>query len=180
METVNDGDGSGRGIGDGDGSGSGSGSGIGYGYGIGIGYGSGSGSGYGYGYGIGYGDGIGDGSGIGDKQSNSYLCTVFGGKRGRELLQQGCTIAYWKSRNDGRPANNGTGPPRRAGMIEETPGPLRDQCGEGQLHATWDLDAWEGDRIWIVALYPPVKDGGNKMWSLKREIICELGKADTA
>ena len=36
------------------------------------------------------------------------------------------------------------------------PGPLRGDCGRGQLHATLNPMKWKGDRWWIVALHGEV------------------------
>ena len=172
-----------RKIGSGYGSGSGSGDGSVSGDGDGSGSGSGDGSGSGYGYGSGYGDGSGDGSGSGSGSGYGYgelfqeyadlLLFEYAGARGAELVEQGCVLAFWKSKADGTPANGGSGGARKAGMIEEIKGPLR-LCGPGALHATQSLNNWSGERIWVVALYPPIAVQPDKIGSLKREIICEF------
>ena len=59
-------------------------------------------------------------------------------------------------------------------MIEEEKGPLK-PCQAGALHATMKPQDWKGERLWVVALYPPVvKVDDNKFASLKREIIAEI------
>ena len=190
------GDGYGYGNGNGDGYGNGYGDGYGYGYGDGSGYGYGDGNGYGYGYGdgsgYGDGDGYGDGSGYGDGYGYGYgngygygggseqpeyiaaLSVGAVGRRAQSLIDQGCALAIWKSRADATPANGGGGGARKAGDIETIDGDLPDQCGRGALHATLTPSRWSGDRLWVVALYPPFNKQDDKLWSMKREIICEL------
>ena len=161
-------------------------SGYGYGYGDGDGDGSGSGYGYGsgsgYGYGSGYGDGSGDGYGYGDGSGDGYgyaaysqaVLQHYAGEIGHKRVKEdGAVLAFWKSKKDGTPANGGAGGARKVGMIEEVAGPLK-LCSNRALHATLDLAQWEGDKIWIVALYPPIAEESNKIGSLKREIIAEL------
>jgi hypothetical protein len=59
-------------------------------------------------------------------------------------------------------------------MIEEESGPLV-PCRRGALHATMSPQKWKGERLWVVALYPPVIHvDDDKMASLKREIIAEI------
>ena len=161
----------GYGYGSGSGSGSGSGDGSGDGSGSGYGYGSGSGSGYGSGDGSGYGSGSGSGSG------KEYLTAVADGAvgdRAAKLRAEGAVLAFWRSDKDGKPCNNGTGPARHIGMIEEEKGPLV-PCQRGALHGTMQPANWKGDRLWIVALYPPVEAvDDDKYASLKREIIAEI------
>ena len=146
-------------------------------YGSGDGYGSGYGNGYGSGDGGGYGNGYGDGAGYG-----------YGGRGGivsedfiSALLNQNVipssnkVVAFWRSNADGTPANHiGCTVARKVGMIEEVPGPLRSECGAGQLHATHHPHEWKGDKLWLVALHGDIRSGDDKMWGLKREIICEL------
>jgi hypothetical protein len=70
--------------------------------------------------------------------------------------------------------NGGTGSARHVGMIEEELGPLR-PCHAGALHATMQPAKWKGERLWVVALYPPVEAvDDDKFASLKREIIAEI------
>ncbi len=164
------------GSGYGDGSGSGSGDGYGFGYGDGSGSGSGSGDGFGYGYGDGSGSGYGFGYGSGFGYGDGYGYHTFvatGNERAKELEQSGATIGLWRSNADGRPANGGSGEPIKQGLIQEIPGPL-EICTQRALHATHHPKQWKGERLWLVALYPPVEVHSDKMASLKREIICEV------
>ena len=173
----------GYGYGDGGGSGDGGG-GYGYSYGYSDGYGSGSGSGYGYGSGDGggYGGGGGSGYGSGDSSGNSdnskrYLDAVLkhaAGTRFDALEAAGAVLAFWRSGPSGCPTNHpGDRTPRSAGAIEHVQGPLL-LCSKQALHATLNPAAWCGDRLWVVALYPPIETGSDKLGSLKREIICEI------
>jgi hypothetical protein len=164
------GSGYGDGCGDGDGSG--------YGSGDGSGDGCGDGDGSGYGDGCGDGDGYGDGSGSGyGSGDTAYLEAVIAssvGERSERLREQGAVLAFWRSAKDGTPSNGGDGPARVIGMIEEKPGPLR-PCQPGALHATMAPHKWKGERLWIVALYPPLeKVDDDKYAALKREILAEV------
>jgi hypothetical protein len=188
------GDGSGSGYGDGygsgygDGSGDGSGSGYGDGYGSGYGDGSGDGdgdgdgdgygSGYGDGYGSGYGSGDGDGYGSGPYWQATIECFAarLGGAfvdRVNELRASGAKIAFWRSDKSGKPANGGRANAVYPGLVQEEPGPLKNECGPGQLHATLLPPKWRGERWWIVALIGEVRGDDEKYWALKREIIGE-------
>jgi hypothetical protein len=181
-----DGSGYGDGYGYGSGDGSGDGDGYGYGYGSGDGYGYGSGSGDGYGYGYGYGSGDGDGYGYGygygsGDGSKEYWATVMHAftnkwtdaqKSRLAALAETATIAYWRSDAAGRPCNGGAGKAVAIGDMQKIPGPLR-LCGAGALHATATPPAWQGDRIWIVAMIGEVKWDGDKCGALEREIIGE-------
>jgi len=168
-----DGDGSGYGYGSGYGDGDGSGYGFGFGSGYGYGYGDGSGDGYGDGYGYGSGSGYGDGSG----SDKTYLAAVADGaigSRAEELRKNGAVIAFWRSGPDGKPVNGGSGPPRTIGMVEEEAGPLL-PCQAGALHATMSPSKWKGERLWVVALYPPVEMvDKDKFAAKKREILAEI------
>jgi hypothetical protein len=163
------GDGSGYGYGYGDGYGSGYGYGDGYGSGSGDGYGDGDGSGYGDGSGSGsgsgdgYGDGYGDGSGSGSGYWQAILA---------QYTKPDATIAFWKSTRDGRPCNGGHTTVARIGLVEELPGPLK-ICSYG-FHATLDPTKWQGDRLWVVALYGEIQTGDDKLAALKREFIAEI------
>lgn len=152
-----------------DGFGSGSG-----GYGFGFGYGYGSGSGYGNGssygdggFGCGYGSGYGNG---GDKEKTDYLNLIL-----KSHNRPNCTMAFWRSDKNGKPANGGGGGPRSVGMVEDISGPLN-ICTEGALHGTVDPSKWKGARWWVVALHEPVQRQDDKIASLKREIVADLGK----
>ncbi len=60
-------------------------------------------------------------------------------------------------------------------MIEEESG--TSPCSSGMLHATTNLNKWNGDRIWLVKMYEPViVVDEDKMASRKREIVCEAFK----
>ena len=149
-----------------------------------------SGSVYGYGFwfgsGFGYGDGFGDGSGSGDGSmdgdgsgygsSKEYLQAVADGvvgERAPQLRANGAVLAFWRSGKDGKPMNGGSGPERTVGMIEEESGDR--PCHRGMLHATMTPEAWKGERLWVVALYPPVIEvDENKFASKKREILAEI------
>ena len=152
-------------------------SGSGYGYGDGSGYGSGYGDGSGYGSGDGYGYGSGSGSG---SEAVAYQEAVIAGsvgERGERLREQGAVLAFWRSDIAGRAANHSqydAGPERKVGTLEELPGPL-EPCTRNALHATLQPAKFKGDRLWIVAMYPPVVRVDNeKMASLKREILAEV------
>ena len=137
------------------------------GYGDGSGYGSGSGSGYGSG--DGYGDGYGFGSGY------EYLLAIADSiPRAAELRQAGATIGFWRSGADGRASNGGHHAKSvEVGTIEEIRGPLK-ICTKNALHATNAPWKCEGERLWIVALFPPVQEQDDKYGSLRREIIQEI------
>jgi hypothetical protein len=148
--------------------------------GYGDGSGSGSGSGYGYGYGYGYGDGSGSGSGSGDGEFWAKAVECFALKwpiaqqqRLAELQASGAKIAYWRSHPNGKPANGGSSEPVTPGLVQKEPGPIRRECGAGQLHATLQPNNWKGDRYWIVALLGEVRGDDEKYWALTREIIGE-------
>ena len=116
-------------------------------------------------------NGSGDGSGYGEKPSVVV--------KAREQIagrfdSEPRTLALWRSQKDGTPANGGRSAPVKPGLIQREPGPLRDECGAGQLHATLKPEEWQGDRIWIVALGGEVRGDAEKMWALEREIIEEV------
>jgi hypothetical protein len=165
----------GYGYGDGSGYGYGYGDGYGSGYGYGYGYGSGSGYGDGYGDGSGYGDGYGDGYGYGDGSGDGYWRAVLAALReSQDATKRGATeIAFWKSDANGRPSNGGSGSAVHVGLVQEIAGPLK-LCGAGALHATLDPTKWEGDRLWVVALYGEVQHQDDKCGALKREILAEV------
>ena len=180
------GSGYGSGYGSGDGSGYGYGDGSGYGYG----YGSGSGYGYGYGYGSGYGSGdgsgygYGDGSGYGYGDGYGYWLRLFGmasvnwseSQRSRLAIleREADTLAFWKSDKHGRPANGGYAQEAAApGLVQTVPGPLK-LCQGGTLHATMNPDKWQGERLWVVALFGEIQWQDDKCGALKREIIGEI------
>ena len=143
-----------------------------YGYGSGYGDGSGSDSGYGYGDGYGYGSDSGYGYGDGKEFWESFtksLLEASGANSG------GAIPAIWRSTHNGLPANSGSlDKPVAAGDVHEVPGPLRDTCGQGQLHATHRPEKWQGERWWLVLMHEPVMVDDDKMWCLKRTIVCEI------
>jgi len=164
------------------GSGDGDGSGYGDGYGSGSGYGDGSGDGSGYGYGDGsgdgYGSGYGDGSGYGSGSiSMEYLQAVAdsaAGDRAPKIKADGGVLAFWRSDKNGKPSNGGGGESRKVGTVEELECTLV-PCTKSALHATLTPEKWKGERLWVVALYPPVVNvDESKFASLKREIIAEI------
>ena len=83
-------------------------------------------------------------------------------------------MAFWRSHKDGTPANGGKGPPRKLGQVEEIQGPL-EICTKNALHGTLEPKNWKGERWWVVGLHEPVQRDGDKIGSLKREIIADLG-----
>jgi hypothetical protein len=163
-----------------EGYGSGDGSGYGSGYGYGYGYGSGYGDGYGSGDGDGSGYGYGDGDGYGDGYYWAATIEWFATKwtdaqrlRLSQLRSLGATVAFWRSRKDGRAANGGKNPVTRdVGTVETISGPLT-ICTENALHATLVPPKWKGDRWWIVALTGEVVGDEEKYGALSREIIGE-------
>jgi len=84
-------------------------------------------------------------------------------------------IALWRSSLQGTPSNGGVSAPVKIGDVQTVEGPLR-LCGSGALHATMKPDKWKGERWWIVALKEPVIKEEDKMGSLEREILADLGK----
>ena len=159
--------GSGSGYGYGYGDGYGDGDGYGYGYGSGYGYGYGSGDGYGDGYGYGYGDGYGYGYG---SDAEQYFAALLGPHQ-----QSGGVAAFWRSTMSGTPANGGSGTVGRVGLVEEIPGPLK-LCCRNALHATLQPTRWNGARWWIVLLHHPVEHQADKLGSLKRTFVADLGR----
>lgn len=89
-------------------------------------------------------------------------------------------IGYWCSDTRGQPARYGTTLPLVAapGVIHEAPGPLRDACGAGQLHATRQAHRWPGVRVWIVALLGARRGNDEKSWALRREVVGEVLPAE--
>jgi hypothetical protein len=168
------GDGYGDGSGSGDGYGDGSGSGYGSGYGSGDGSGDGSGSGYGSGDGSGDGSGAGAGSGL-KEATVSFIAMLPDARRAHvnELLRTGAKIAYWRSGKDAKPSNGGKSEPVDIGTVQKIDGPL-EICTRRALHATYRLDKWKGDRVWLVALKGQIVEQEDKLGALEREILAEL------
>ena len=144
--------------------------------GYGSGYGDGSGDGYGDGDGSGYGDGDGSGYGSGSI-SMEYLQAVAdgaAGDRAPKIKADGGVLAFWRSDKNGNPSNGGGGESRKVGTVEELECTLV-PCTKSALHATLTPEKWKGERLWVVALYPPVVNvDESKFASLKREIIAEI------
>ena len=59
------------------------------------------------------------------------------------------------------------------GLVQEVSGPLS-LCIPHALHATLSPEKWEGERIWLVALYGEIAHADDKVGALKREILGEL------
>src|SRR3990167_1024973 len=170
------GNGDGNGYGDGNGNGYGYGDGNGDGYGYGYGYGDGYGNGYGYGNddgngnGNGNGDGDGNGNGYGDDSDSIIYWMQSLPMPDPAIDKAGAILAYWLSNADGTPANGGSGTKARVGLVEEISGPLK-ICTKNALHGTLKPPKWSGERVWIVALYPPFQFQEDKIASLRREFI---------
>ena len=90
------------------------------------------------------------------------------------MRKSGATLAYWRSDENGRPANGGRGLIAKAGDVHETHGPLR-CCAPGTLHATLLPQKWKGERLWLVAMIGETVTQEDKIGALKREIIADLG-----
>ena len=60
----------------------------------------------------------------------------------------------------------------RPGLVQAVDGPLT-LCTPRALHATFTPQKWKGARTWIVAMYPPIAQEGDKIGALKREIVME-------
>lgn len=58
--------------------------------------------------------------------------------------------------------------------METIDGPLK-ICTKNALHGTLLPTQWKGERWWIVALYHPVEIQDDKIGSLKREFLADLG-----
>ena len=84
-------------------------------------------------------------------------------------------LAFYCSDKDGRPSNGGSGTVAYPGAIHEIAGPLK-ICGPKALHATFDPSKWKGERLWLVRMYAPYVIENDKVGSLKREIVSEIGQ----
>jgi len=58
-------------------------------------------------------------------------------------------------------------------MTQEIPGPL-EICTRRALHATLDPGQWQGERLWLVALFGETQNSEDKLAALKREILTEV------
>lgn len=65
--------------------------------------------------------------------------------------------------------------PARVGRTESVKGPLK-LCGAGALHGTTVPSKWKGDRWWLVHLHEPVVGDADKLGSLARDYVVDLGK----
>ena len=83
------------------------------------------------------------------------------------------SLGFWRSSQDGKPSNGGSGEERKVGTIEEVEGPLS-ICSNQALHATIAPWKWKGERLWVVALYGEIQRQDDKMGALKREILAEI------
>ena len=61
----------------------------------------------------------------------------------------------------------------KTGLVEEVAGPLQ-LCTRHALHATLEPTKWQGERLWVVALWGEVRSDGDKMGALKREFLAEI------
>ena len=127
----------------------------------------------------GYGSGYGSGYGYADYWRSVMRhfvvrLAVSQQDRAAVLEASGALLAFWRSDVSGCAANNGKNQPVAVGTIEREKGPLRHECGQGQLHATLNPTKWQGERWWIVALIGERRcDGHDKYWALEREVIGE-------
>jgi hypothetical protein len=101
-------------------------------------------------------------------------------ERLQTLEKEEAVIAYWNSNEEGQSARYGNQLeiPAGVGVVHISEGPLRNVCGEGQLHATVKPLQWPGSRVWVVAMYGDVRWESDKCWCLKREIIGEIFPCD--
>ena len=140
------------------------------------GYGDGSGYGYGYGYGsgdgYGYGswDGSGYGSGDGDEKNN-YINAILAPIKNDFLDHE---ICFWRCTKENKPANGGSKTVASVGLVEKINGPLS-ICTSNALHGTLNLKKWKGEHYWIVALKNPVQKQEDKMASLERVFVKDMG-----
>ena len=142
----------------------------------GYGDGYGDGDGYGYGHGDGHGYGYGDGDGDYWRSAMRHFVarlSVAQQDRAAVLESSGALLAFWRSNADGTPANGGAGKPVAVGDVHREQGPLRVDCGRGQLHATLVPQKWAGELWWIVALIGERRGDDEKYWALEREVIGE-------
>ncbi|MGH9716427.1 MAG: hypothetical protein ACRD4R_06840 [Candidatus Acidiferrales bacterium] len=146
--------------------------------------GFGDGSGYGFGFGCGDGCGFGDGSGYGDGYWLWVFRSALSGwpdsarERLAELEMTASAIAFWRSDEEGFPANGGRrkdAEAARAGLVQAVGGPLA-LCTAGALHATMDPGKWKGKRLWVVALFGEIARAGDNLGAPHREIIGEVSK----
>jgi hypothetical protein len=58
------------------------------------------------------------------------------------------------------------------GLVEIVAGPL-EICTHHALHATRLPPKWEGERVWVVALFGEIQEQDDKLGALQREILGE-------
>lgn len=115
--------------------------------------------------------GSGDGYGYGDgKEKTAYLSELL-----KPHAEEGKEVAFWRSEMDGTPANRGSGEPVKVGVTQTIAGPLK-LCTRNALHATHHPEKWKGERWWIVRLHEPIQRQDDKIGSLTREIVADLGR----
>ena len=134
-------------------------------------------TGYGYGYGYGSGSGYGYGDGLAHywrAAMRHFVARLTASQQERcaFLESSGALLAFWRSDANGCAANGGRNKVA-VGTVEKERGPLRDECGRGQLHATLIPTKWQGERWWIVALIGERRGDDEKYWALEREVIGE-------
>lgn len=83
---------------------------------------------------------------------------------------EGFVYAFCKTNEDGTPSNGGSGTICKEGAVHEVEGPLK-ICTKNALHATIDVNKWDGEALWLVKMYEPVVMEGDKIGSLKREVV---------
>jgi hypothetical protein len=116
---------------------------------------------YGNSYGYGYGDG----------DILKYLQILF-----KDIPHPPkTTLAIWRCNEDNTPANGGTKTIAREGLTEKISGPLK-ICTKNALHGTLNPSNWKGSNYWIVALHHPIQKQNDKLASLKRTFIKNMGK----
>jgi hypothetical protein len=76
---------------------------------------------------------------------------------------------------DNTPANGGVGTVAKVGFVEEIAGPL-EICTRNALHGTLCPQNWKGPNWWIVQLHEPVVEQEDKLASLKRTFVRNLGR----
>ena len=126
--------------------------------------------------------GSGDGSGSGSGSVEYWLACLpyFAAKwteaqRARlgELQKLGTKIAFWRSNKEGRACNGGkSAKPVEPGTVEKIAGPL-EICSRRALHATALPPKWEGERVWVVALFGEIQQQDDKFCALHREVLGE-------
>ena len=91
-----------------------------------------------------------------------------------ELYANGWALAYWCSDAHGRPVNGGRGVTASPGAVHVGDALRPVLCVVGTLHATYEPHRWQGVRVWVVALEPPIATSNEKLGALRREVIGEV------